>query len=92
VIEGIAVSIDKGGVQEAIDAAGASYHEKYGIPPTHVCLPGHIDRTGLNLYTLTLGTSTRQGRTQTRHTGTVIVGRESDGTGSGSGYRQMDLF
>jgi len=89
VIEGVAVTIN-GSVQEAIDLAGKRYHEKNGIPPTHVCLPGHIDRTGLNLYTLTLGAPTSQGRTQTRHTGTVLVGRESDG--NGSGLRQMEMI
>jgi len=86
-IEGVAVTIN-GSVQDAIDAAFAAYRRKNGIPPTHLCLPGHLDRTGLNLYTLALGPDTNQGRTRTRHTGTVIVGRESAGTG---GLRQMEM-
>ena len=90
-IEGIAVSIDKGSVQEAIDAAGEAYRRKHGLPPTHVCLPGHIDRTGLNLYTLTLGASTRQGRTRTRHSGTVIVGRLAAPVRA-DGWQQLGLF
>jgi len=85
-IEGIGVTIN-GSVQEAIDAAGAAYRRKHGIPPTHVSLPGHIDRTGLNLYTLALGPSTSQGHARTRHQGTVIVGRVA----SDPGWQQLRL-
>jgi len=86
-IEGIAVAIVKGKVQAAIDQAGAAYRRKNGLPPTHVCLPGHIDRTGLSLYTLALGPATSQGRTITRHSGTVIVGRLA----SDPGWQQLRL-
>jgi len=90
-IEGIAVVIDKGSVQEAIDAADQRYHEKNGLPPTHVCLPGHIDRTQLNTYTLVIGPSTSQGRTRTRHTGTVIVGRLVGAPVRRDGWQQLRL-
>ena len=89
-IEGISVQIDDS-IQEAIDAAGEAYHEKYGLPPTHVSLPGSVDRTGLRLYTLTLGASTRQGRTRTRHSGTVIVGRLAAPVRA-DGWQQLGLF
>jgi hypothetical protein len=74
-IEGISVQVN-GSVQKAIDQAGATYRRKYGVAPTHVSLPGYIAPDALKLYTLKLGRNTCEGRTRTRHSGTVIVGRK----------------
>lgn len=89
-IEGISVTIN-GDVQAAIDHAGSRYREKNGLPPTHVCLPGGADTTGLYLYTLTLGPPTSRGATITRHTGTVLVGRLVGESPRDDGWQQLRL-
>lgn len=88
-IEGVSVAITRGNVQAAIDAAGAAYRRKNGIPPTHVCLPGAIATESLELYTLRLGPPTSLGRTHTRHAGTVLVGRRISETVVGA---QLELL
>lgn len=79
-IEGISVQIN-GSVQDAIDQAGAAYKRKFGLPPTHVSLPGYIAADALQLYTLHLGRPTSEGWTLTRHKGTVVVGKVVKGEG-----------
>jgi len=73
-IEGVSIQIN-GSVQTAIDQAGAAYRRKFGVAPTHVSLPGWANPGGIDLYTLHLARPTCEGRTRTRHAGTVIVGR-----------------
>ena len=73
-IEGICVQVN-GDVQAAIDQAGASYRRKFGVAPTHVSLPGWVEVGRLNLYTLRLARPTAAGKTWSKHTGTVIVGK-----------------
>jgi len=87
-VEGIAVQIN-GSVQDAIDAAGKRYRQKFGLAPSHVCLPGGVEVAALKLYTLQLGPPTSRGKTRTGHPGTVIVGRL---VGEGTGVRQMELL
>ena len=74
-IEGISVQVN-GSVQSAIDEAGAAYRRKFGVAPTYVSLPGNVAPDALNLYTLRLARPTCEGRTRTRHAGTVVVGRK----------------
>lgn len=74
-IEGISVQVN-GSVQKAIDQAGAVYRRKFGVAPTHVSLPGWIAPDALNLYTLRLAWPTSEGKTRSKHEGTVVVGRK----------------
>ena len=72
VSKGIVAGNEKQGVtladiQAAVDAAGKSYRERFGLPPTHVALPPGLDPKGVQLYTLGLGCETGPGM--------VIVGR-----------------
>jgi len=73
-IEGISVQIN-GSVQSAIDEAGRRYRAKFGQAPTHVSLLGWVEVGRLNLYTLRLARPTAAGKTWSKHTGTVIVGK-----------------
>lgn len=83
-IEGISVQIGKDGLAAAIGRAGAAYRRKFDRTPTHVSLPGWVEPEADFLFNgaLSLGRPTSDGRTTTRHAGTVIVGRPTQGGGA----------
>jgi hypothetical protein len=71
-VEGIGVSTNGGGLQAAIEKAGASYFRRFGLPPTHVVLPADADPSRLRLWSLVVVQ-------EAHYAGPVIVGRPTDG-------------